>query len=55
MRSCRRLRLQPADTTAIHYFGKKPGESCFDPAFVLAAVLEWAGIAKNGWGYIQLF
>lgn len=25
---------------AIHYFGKKPGESCFDPVFVLAAVLE---------------
>ena len=41
-------------TIAIHYFGKKPGESCFDPVFVLAAVLEWAGIAKNGWGYIQL-
>lgn len=41
-------------TIAIHYFGKKTGESCFDPVFVLAAVLEWAGIAKNGWGYIQL-
>ena len=40
---------------AIHYFGKKTGESCFDPVFVLAAVLEWAGIAKNGQGYIQLF
>lgn len=39
---------------AIHYFGKKNGESCFDPVFVLAAVLEWAGIAKNGWGYVQL-
>lgn len=41
-------------TIAIHYFGKKTGESCFDPVFVLAAVLEWAGIAKNGWGYLQL-
>ena len=42
-------------TIAIHYFGKKPGESCFDPVFVLATVLEWAGIAKNGRGYVQLF
>ena len=39
---------------AIHYFGKKTGESCFDPVFVLAAVLDWAGIAKNGRGYIIL-
>lgn len=39
---------------AIHYFGKKPGESCFDPVFVLAAVLEWAGVAKNGRGFVQL-
>ena len=39
---------------AIHYFGKKPGESCFDPVFVLAAILEWAGVAKNGRGFLQL-
>lgn len=39
---------------AIHYFGKKPGESCFDPVFVLAAVLEWADVAKNGRGFVQL-
>ena len=39
---------------AIHYFGKKAGESCFDPVFVLAAVLEWAGIAENGRGFVQL-
>lgn len=39
---------------AIHYFGKKLGESCFDPVFVLAAVLEWAGIAENGRGFVQL-
>ena len=39
---------------AIHYFGKKAGESCFDPVFVLAAVLEWAGIAKNERGFVQL-
>ena len=40
---------------ATQYYGKKIGESTFDPLFVLAAVLEWAGIAENGWGYLQLF
>ena len=39
---------------AIHYFGKKTGESCFDPVFVLAAILEWVGVAKNGRGFLQL-
>ena len=39
---------------AIHYFGKKTGESCFDPVFVLAAILEWGGVAKNGRGFLQL-
>lgn len=37
-----------------NYFGKKTGESGFDPVFVLAAVLEWAGIATNGRGYLRL-
>ena len=37
-----------------NYFGKKTGESCFDPTFALVAILEWAGIVKNGWGYIEL-
>lgn len=36
------------------YMGKKPGESGLDPIFILAAVLEWAGIAVNGRGYIAL-
>ena len=36
------------------YMGKKPGESGLDPVFILAAVLEWAGIATNGRGYIAL-
>lgn len=40
---------------ATQYYGKKNGESTFDPLFVLAAMLEWAGIAENGWGYIRLF
>ena len=39
---------------AIHYFGKQPGESTLDGVFVLAAVLEWAGIARNGRGYLEL-
>ena len=36
------------------YFGKSYGESGLDPVFILAAVLEWAGIAINGRGYLQL-
>ena len=34
--------------------GKKEGESGLDPVFILAAVLDWAGIAKNGRGEIAL-
>lgn len=36
------------------YMGKKPGESGLDPVFVLAAVLEWAGIARNERGELAL-
>ena len=36
------------------YMGKKPGESGLDPVFILAAALEWAGIATNGRGYMAL-
>ena len=32
---------------AKYYAGKKYGDSVFDPVFVFAAVLEWAGIAHN--------
>ena len=39
---------------ATKYYGKEDGEFTFDPLFVLAAVLEWADIAQNGWGYLQL-
>lgn len=39
---------------ATKYYGKKDGESCFDPLFVLAAILEWAGIVINGRGYLLL-
>lgn len=41
-------------TIAVRYFGKKLGESTYDPVFVLAAMLEWAGIAHNLRGYVQL-
>ena len=30
------------------------GDSVYDPVFVLAAVLEWADIAYNGRGYLEL-
>lgn len=36
------------------YSGKQDGESVFDPVFVLAAVLEWAGIASNERGELAL-
>ena len=37
-----------------YYFGKQEGESCYDPTFALIAILEWAGIVRNGWGYVEL-
>lgn len=43
-----------AGTIGIHYFGKSLGSSIYDPVFVLAAVLDWAGIAHNCRGYIEL-
>lgn len=39
---------------AVNYFHQSTGESVFDPVFVLAAVLDWVGIAKNCRGYIEL-
>lgn len=41
-------------TIAINYSGKSMGESTYDPVFVLAAILDWAGIAYNRRGYIEL-
>ncbi len=37
-----------------HYSGKNEGEYVFDPVFFLAAVLEWAGIAHNRRGFLEL-
>lgn len=39
---------------AVHYAKKRLGESTFDPIFVLAAVMEWAGIIRNDRGYLEL-
>jgi hypothetical protein len=39
---------------AIAHSGKKEGDSIFDPVFVLASVLDWACIAHNRRGYIEL-
>lgn len=39
---------------ATKYAGKCIGASTFDPIFVFAAILEWAGIARNGRGYLEL-
>lgn len=36
------------------YFDVAPGGSGFDPSFVVAAILEWAGIVKNGRGWLEL-
>ena len=39
---------------AIKYYGKHEGDSVFDPVFILAGILEWAGIAKNKRGYVEI-
>ena len=39
---------------AKEYAGKKEGMSVFDPVFVLSAILDWAGIAHNERGYLEL-
>ena len=39
---------------ATEYYGKEEGESSFDPLFVIAAILDWAGIARNERGYMEL-
>ena len=39
---------------ALEYLGKQEGDSVIDPVFVLAAVLDWAGIAANERGEIRL-
>ena len=41
-------------STSKHILDGKIGDSVFDPVFVLAAVLEWAGIVINGRGELIL-
>ena len=41
-------------TLAYEYYGKQDGESTLDPVFVLVAILDWANIARNCRGYIEL-
>lgn len=36
------------------YYGISMGRSGFDPVFVVVAMLEWAGIAKNGRNWVEL-
>lgn len=39
---------------AKEYYGKKDGESSFDPLFVIASILDWANIVRNKRGYMEL-
>ena len=41
-------------TIGKNYAHKNVGDSVFDPVFIMAAVLEWAGIAHNERGYVSL-
>lgn len=39
---------------AYKYSGVELGGSAFDPVFVLAAILDWANLARNCRGYIEV-
>lgn len=39
---------------ATECYGKKEGDSSFDPIFMVAAILDNAGICKNERGYISI-
>lgn len=39
---------------AAHAYGVKEGESTLRTISSLSAILEWAGICKNGYGYLEL-
>ena len=38
---------------ATKYYRKEIGETAYDPLFVIAGVLEWAGLVENGYGYLK--
>lgn len=39
---------------ATKYYGHNVGESTFDPVFIIAAILDMAGICENSRGYLRL-
>lgn len=39
---------------ATKYYGHKVGEFTFDPVFIIAAILDMAGICENSRGYLRL-
>lgn len=39
---------------ALHAYGVQIGESCQRLIPSLAAILEWSGLCKNGYGYVEL-
>lgn len=39
---------------ATKYYGKVDGDNSYDPLFVIAAILDWAKIARNCRGYLEL-
>lgn len=43
-----------AGTIGEKYFHKQNGDSILDPVFIIASILDWAGIAENCRGYIKL-
>ena len=50
----REIAISSVAGTVLLFLGKKPGQSGFDPGFILLATLEWAGIITNGRGEIVL-
>lgn len=39
---------------ATKYYKKEIGETAYDPLFVVAGILEWAGLVENGYGYLKM-
>ena len=39
---------------ATKYYKKGIGETAYDPLFVIAGILEWAGLVENGYGYLKM-
>lgn len=39
---------------AMNYYGNIEGESTFDPVFAVSAILEYAGICNNKYGWLEI-